>query len=255
MTWSRPPMGEDHPKRSFSLARLHARLHLRRATAREQRRGEPELALLRILVDPARIALDVGANKGIWSEVLRRCCREVHAFEPNPRIYQKLERGAGKGVRPHSFALSNITGTAELRVPRRVDGNYSNQGASLSTIKVPDDQDYRSIMAQTRRLDDLGFADIGFIKIDVEGHELAVIAGAMDTLRRDRPNLIVEMEERHTQRPIADMLAQICDLGYEAYALRRGLLCRASRIDLVRHHTQALVGHPDYIFNWIFLPT
>ena len=48
-----------------------------------------------------------------------------------------------------------------------------------------------------RRLDDLALGDVGFVKIDVEGHELAVLRGAAETLQRNRPPLLVEAEERH----------------------------------------------------------
>ena len=60
----------------------------------------------------------------------------ARTFEPNPKIFQILARGAGPGVAVHKVALSDHTGAAELRVPRNQSGNYSNQGASLSTVKV-----------------------------------------------------------------------------------------------------------------------
>lgn len=48
------------------------------------------------------------------------------------------------------------------------------------------------------RLDDIIKDDVGFIKIDVEGHELAVLKGATSLINRCRPVLLVECEERHS---------------------------------------------------------
>lgn len=248
MSWE-PPSTLEEQLRAWIVP---PRWHIRYETARALRRGERELAFLPFLVPAGSIAIDAGANKGVWSEVLRRRCKTVHAFEPNPKIFRILARGAGSGVEVHKVALSDRTGIAELRVPRNQGGNYSNQGASLSTIKVGDGA-YGSVMIDARRLDDYGFDTVGFIKIDVEGFELAVLAGAANTLARCRPNLVVEIEEKHAKLPIADMLEAICAHGYEAFALVGGVLRRVAGLDLVAHHT-APARREDYVFNWIFLP-
>jgi len=248
MAWE-PPSTLEEQLRGWIVP---PRWHIRYETARALRRGERELSFLPFLVPLGSVAIDAGANKGVWSEVLRRRCAVVHAFEPNPKIFRILARGAGPGVRTYKVALSDQAGTAELRVPRNRGGNYSNQGASLSTVKVGDG-DYGSVMIEARRLDDYRFDNVGFIKVDVEGFELAVLAGAAETLARCRPNLVVEIEEKHAKLPIADMLATICAHGYEAFALVGGVLRRVASIDLVAHHT-APERREDYVFNWIFLP-
>jgi FkbM family methyltransferase len=49
-----------------------------------------------------------------------------------------------------------------------------------------------------RRLDDIDLGGgVGFLKIDVEGHEEAVLAGASRTLKQSMPAVLVEVEERH----------------------------------------------------------
>lgn len=134
-------------------------------------------------------------------------------------------------------------------IPR---SNLNQSRSSLSQAKIGSDN-FAEVEVQSYRLDDLSISDVGFIKIDVEGYELEVLQGAKKTIASSRPNLIVEIEEKHVKRPIQDLLNEVCSYGYECFALRRGTLVRQKYIDLVKHHTQA-AERKDYIFNWIFLP-
>jgi hypothetical protein len=100
-------------------------------------------------------------------------------------------------------------------------------------------------------LDDLGLKDIGFIKIDVEGFESSVLAGALVTIARDRPSILIEIEEKHTKKPIEDSLQEVVALGYRGLFIRNGALHPLSAFDPVAHHRQPTAG---YVFNFLFLP-
>ena len=218
---------------------------------RELRRGEAELRILPFLVDPARQAVDAGANKGVYTYWLERLSCHVHAYEPNPKMFKVLSGGVGSRATVHHAALSDQAGEFALRIPKTAKGRYSNQGASLNHTKVGDS--YGEVMVQTRRLDGENFTDVGFIKIDVEGHEMAVLDGAKDTIRRCRPTLLIEMEQQHTKRPIEEDLKRVTDLGYRMLFLHRGVLNAAERFDAKVHHTDA-ASPQDYVFNFIFVP-
>ena len=226
-------------------------LYMRYRVAKERHHGEAEIALLPFLADPARVSLDIGANKGVYAWLLKDCSRAVHAFEPNPKMFRFLRRIAGERITVSQTALSNHTGSATLRVPRHRRGGFSNQGASLSDVKVADD--FRGVPVEAKRLDDLGIEDVGFIKIDVEGFEQAVLEGARATIARDRPSLLIEMEEAHTKQPIEDAIAAVEALGYSGMFLRRGVLRPIDAFDGDRHHRNAESG-ADYVFNFVFLP-
>lgn len=226
-------------------------LYMRYRTRKELRRGEAEVALLPFLADPARVSLDIGANKGVYSWLLKDLSRTVHAFEPNPKMFRFLRRLEGGNIHVSPVALSDETGPAELRVPRHRRGGFSNQGASLSAVKVADG--YESVAIEARRLDDLDIADIGFVKIDVEGYEQAVLDGARETIARDRPVLLVEMEETHTHQPIEDAIARVEAMGYRGLFLHRGVLRPMDAFHGDRHHRHAATRQ-DYIFNFVFLP-
>ncbi len=246
MAWEPPSTFEE--KLKYSL--IPGSLYIRYRVWKELRRGERELALVPFLVDPARAALDVGANKGVWTWMLAQHCRQVFALEPNPKPFRVLQRCKPQNAEAWQVAASNATGTAELRIPLGRKG-YSNQGGSLNAAKVG--ASYGSVSVPAKRLDDCGLPPVGFIKIDVEGFEAEVLAGAADLIRRDRPVLVIEMEEAHTRKPIEQMVAEVEALGYAAFALRQGQLTHFARLDPEINH-RAPPSRADYVFNFIFLP-
>ncbi len=177
--------------------------------------GEPELRQLASWVRPGTVALDVGANRGIWSWHMRRLGAHVHAFEPNPKLARQL-RAALPEVSVHACALSDREGEAELRFPvvRGVvyDGwatvETANRFATLAT------EGERRVPIRLRRLDEFRLARVDFVKIDVEGHELAVLRGGEETLRRCRPILLFEADDRHRPGTVAACRTWLAGLGY-----------------------------------------
>ena len=220
---------------------------------RELSHGEPEMRLLPFLADPARVSLDVGSFKGVYAYALIPHSAAVHAFEPNPSVYALLKRRldglAGKVV-THPIALSNVTGASELRVPNR-ERAFTHSRATLSEVAVT--ENFTSTPIRTARLDDLGIMNVGFIKIDAEGFERFVLEGARATIARDRPNMLIELEERHTQVPLAEMVAFVCALGYECLVLLNGVLTPFATFAKVRDDGAA-AGGKAAVNNFIFLP-
>lgn len=227
--------------------------YIRTRTRKELRRGERELAFAPRLLTPGRVFLDVGANKGVWSWHLARWAGHVHAFEPHPKLYRILTTWRRRNVTAHRVALSDRAGTAELRVPLRSRG-FSNQGSSLSQRRVPDDASFASVTVEARTLDSYTFDHVGLMKIDVEGHELAVLAGARETLDRCRPNLIVELEETGEGADIQASIGQVCQFGYDAFFLdRQGDLQPIDGFDPDTMHRNP-PDRASYVFNFIFRP-
>ena len=61
--------------------------------------------------------------------------------------------------------------------------------------------EFRSFYVNVKKLDNLQFENpISFIKIDVEGHEMEVIEGAIETITKNKPILLVEIEEIHSKK-------------------------------------------------------
>lgn len=230
-----------------------ASLYYKHRARRELRKGEAELRLLPFLADARKDSIDIGANKGVYTYWMARYSRHVFAYEPNPKIF-KILKAYTKGdnrVTASPVALSDRAGQNMLRVPKTAKG-HSNQGASLNYEKVGDS--YSEVPIEMRPLDAENYDNIGLIKIDVEGHEFAVLEGARETIRRCRPVLIIEIEQNHNKLPILESIDRVAALGYRPMFVWNGVLTDFSRFDAQKHHTAA-AERADYIFNFIFLPT
>lgn len=247
MSWVPPTTLRERIKRAV----FNPRQELKRVIARELRKGEPELRLLPDLVDPTRAAVDVGANRGVWTHQMAALCPWVYAFEPNPKMFAILEAARPANSEARQMALSDRTGVASLKVPRSARG-FSNQHASLES-NWPGAMEFGVVEVATSRLDDLDLEPCGFIKIDVEGHEQAVIAGALGLIARDRPTLLIELEERHSDRSIETSIAEVEALGYDAFVFKNGALQPITGFDAQVDHRDA-VETSGYIFNFIFRP-
>jgi hypothetical protein len=101
---------------------------------------------------------------------------------------------------------------------------------------------------------------VGFIKIDVEGHEEGVLNGARKTLERERPALLIEIEDRHNPGG----LGRICALltGYEGYFFAQGRRRPLSDFDPEIHQRPEDLDsayearrQSPYVNNFLFLPT
>jgi len=246
LSWTPPYTWEER----FKYAVIPPGLYIRHLVRKNLRKGEPELRLLPELVSRQGIAVDVGANKGVYTALLSKLVRRVVAFEPNPKIYRILKRALPNNAEAHNIALSDINGRAQLLVPKK-KGGYSNQWATLNSRAVADD--HGIVQVATRTLDSFCLKDVGFIKIDVEGHEQEVLEGAKDTIKRWRPTLLLELEERHTGIPIQEMLDGVCSLGYEGLFLDRGRLLSISSFDAGRNH-RSPTKPIEYVNNFVFLP-
>lgn len=174
--------------------------------------GEPELRLIPVLADPNRQGLDIGANIGVYTAAMLKTCRGVVAFEPHPTIRARLRKAhSDADILP--FAASRTTAMSSLRIPF-VRGEEWHPRSSLEAVDA--EFDHREIEVGVVPIDALPLGDVGLIKIDVEGHELAVLEGAQETIRRDQPNLLIESEWRHGAGPdaVADFLKP---LGYDGF--------------------------------------
>lgn len=215
---------------------------------------EPEMALLPYLVRRGDRVVDVGGNRGVYAYGLRRLGARVEVFEPNPACSGVLDAWARRrsGVAIHPVGLSDRAGSTVLRIPIDAAGVEHDASASLEPHAFADAHE-RSV--ELRTLDGFGWRDLRFIKIDVEGHESGVLMGARATLAHSKPSLLVEIEQRHLQRPIGDVFAALADMGYRGWFLDGRILRDIAAFDLARDQGEAAfaAGRGRYINNFLFL--
>jgi len=148
-------------------------------------------ALIARQVPRKSTVVDVGANIGLSTILLARMTERVIAFEPSPPnvafLRRNLERNGITNVEIHAAAVSSEPGILRFHVAQFGAGSHvvaagHVSGRTISTVDVP---------AVT--LDGTDLPSISFVKIDAEGHEPDVLAGAGRLLSRDRPLIYTEV--------------------------------------------------------------
>jgi FkbM family methyltransferase len=216
---------------------------------------EKELFLLRRMVAPGDVCIDVGAAGGAHLLVMARRvgpAGRVLGFEPRPGSHRFLEwvvrvTGLADRVSLHPLALADEPGAQPLRVPvvptrAHFRGSTDDPDDAAAFATLP----HREIEVTTSTLDgevarhDLAHVDL--IKCDVEGAELLVLAGARQVLADHRPVVVLEADDLHQAREDAraqDVIDEVAAHGYDVYRYRRGAL------EVV---TQPLPDEDDYVF-------
>lgn len=136
-------------------------------------------------VKQRRIAVDVGAHVGLFSYPLSHEFAQVIAFEPMPEhrdCFLRNMEGRDNWTL-HPVALGPEAGEAAVRT--RTEGSSGDTGVE------PSGDGHR---VEMRTLDSYGLIDVDFVKIDCEGYELLVLRGAVETLQRCRPVVLVEQK-------------------------------------------------------------
>ena len=201
----------------FALTPKRLYAHYRAGRELRRRACEPELKLLPYLVDPQRCSVDIGANRGTYTYFLSRLTPHVFAYEPNPAMRRYLASAADPNVTVSDKALTDHTGEAVLTIPTR-GKRCSNNRSSLEKSDTCG-PDHVQLAVSVGRLDDEPLNDVGFIKIDVEGHEQSVLRGARETVVRDRPVMLVEILPEPTPLHVEQTILEIESLGYESFVM------------------------------------
>ena len=124
----------------------------------------------------------------------------------------------------YNFGLSDRNSKTTLRIPIR--NKFSNRNnyeeffeLGRATIHNNNEfNEFRIFEVNVKKLDDLKLENpISFIKIDVEGHEIEVMQGAIKIIKKNKPILLVEIEERYSKKKVIDTINYINSLGYKSF--------------------------------------
>jgi len=130
------------------------------------------------------LALDIGANVGLWSRDFVQSFKHVIAFEPVAVFRECLEHNVqGKNFEVQPIALGDQDTQGTMIITEDNSGHSHLDPATMGTGNV-----------KVVRLDTLNFHDVSYIKIDCEGYEYRILQGAEQTIRRCRPVVVIEQK-------------------------------------------------------------
>ena len=170
------------------------------------------MALLSKIINPHKNMLDVGANIGVWSIVFSTFMKgNIYAFEPQEEIFNclinNIKINQCKNVIPYNLALSNTNSTYLM------NASYDNPN-NFGAFKICSDG---KLLINAVIGDELNLLNIGFIKIDVEGHELKALMGLSKIIQTNKPIILIEIHI--SQEDCNNTFNYIIDLGYK-YVLK-----------------------------------
>ena len=218
------------PERVLHCAKkIHYAQVLRRFTEDE----EPDLRVVKFLVNRGECVADIGANIGVYSKYLSEQTGpsgHVISIEPIPATYEilcsNMRRLTLKNVETRNCAISDMVGQVTMIVPEYDSGGENFYAAHIKRGTA--DESLRCFTVQTLTVDALlSSMPVQFVKCDVEGHEYNCIRGAAGTIERSKPAWLIEVsgdmaEERSrsyaTRRILADSGYRPC--WYDGMKLR-----------------------------------
>jgi FkbM family methyltransferase len=186
---------------------------------------------LRALTPPGGVWIDVGANVGYVSMLAARWVGplgRVYSFEPARQTFDRLRANLAlnrvTNVVPFQLGCSSAVGEVELVVPgedlgRSHVAQAGEQGERVAIVTL----DAHFASQPLDRLD--------FLKIDAEGHDLEVLKGARELLRRWHPPVLLEVGNV-PGRSLQESISEARDL-LEPHGYRCELLAHESAYDLL----------------------
>jgi FkbM family methyltransferase len=179
------------------------------------------------LLRPGNNVLDIGAN---WGLVTMRAARRVqptgrvHAIEPQERLVAYGRTSAGlndySNVTFHAIALSDAAGMMTLSVP---DDNSGAASLAHGLEDLPGRSQTVTVEETTAFLESLTIDRWRLWKIDVEGHEAAVLRGAERYIREHNQPDVILFEEHRKPTVDAESVKLLHSLGYDLFGLPRAM--------------------------------
>jgi FkbM family methyltransferase len=160
-----------------------------------------------------RSVVQAGGACGVWANKLSRIFDKVYTFEPDPGNFTCLSYNTRRvsNVVRFQAALGDRHGMIDLH-------NVNNHNAGSIYVKVSD-----CGFIPMMKIDDFELNDVDMIALDVEGWEYFALVGAMDTIRRCDPVIMMEVKRlKHNYRIFGDTTVTymsasnfLKDLGYK----------------------------------------
>ena len=218
------------PERALDFIKTHYYTYL--VTHMPDNWMEGDAAAVQSFISPGDDVLDIGANLGIFSRLLARLVGQnghVYAFEPIPQTFGFLCHNLAKlkllQVEPVPFALSDADRVDVMVIPTYRWGSecwYDARIKASHPKKV--NPEWREIEVHCKALDSFHLPRISFIKCDANYHELAVLRGGPELIRKYHPAILIEVNPNPDDPTTTayETFALLAAEGYRAYCFREG---------------------------------
>ena len=169
---------------------------------------EVDVLLLDLIAGPCRSMLDLGANIGFVAlSAMMRGFDRILCFEPEPTLFARLSALTSNHLTALPFAVGASAGIVDFYVSQTHNQGHTVDAATIARFRPIFGKDMTRIHVPMVTLDETITAPFDYWKIDVEGHEVEVLLGARETLRRFAPRLIsVEIYEQDRLHAISLLL-------------------------------------------------
>jgi len=159
--------------------------------------------LIEYVPQSGEVAIDIGANRGLWTRWLAARYKYVHAIEPNHLVLPDLKLDLPGNVTVHAIALWSKLTLLHFNTyacPDHLSAYFLDEG--LCTGPVTGCSDLVGVP-----LDALAISGkVDFVKIDTEGAEYEIILGALNLIARNQPVILIEIHSAQLNDALHDLL-------------------------------------------------
>ncbi|EHR01332.1 FkbM family methyltransferase [Bradyrhizobium sp. WSM471] len=162
------------------------------------------LERLKYSIPEGAIIADIGANVGNHTVYFGLFCRpaKVYVFEPNTHLQSILKKNIELNHLTsvdQSYLRFGISGS-DFEAKIRVSSSENWGNGHLVSVNSAGSAEVFSENVSVRALDSFEIKELDFIKADVEGHELALLEGAQETLKRCQPAIFIEVGQKRIEQ-------------------------------------------------------
>lgn len=221
---------------------------------------EIELYLTDLFCDLNKASVDIGTTgAGPYTDEMLRHSKEVYSYEPHPASAKRMREKFGDSITLREYAVSNKVGTAILSTPVRENRTPDQSLGKPALSSIYKDFGQKGVEAErnsvkTTTIDSENLPPLALIKIDVEGAEIEVLEGAIKTIEKYRPVVIIEMDEQHRAGTLKTNTSFLESLDYSGFYIENlSIHSIHAFIENARVNHSMDIGTGN-IYNFFFIP-
>lgn len=175
------------------------------------------LRVIKKFVFDTTTAVDIGCHYGFFTRFLSEQFKTVHAFDFNNDIFECFKENMKKFQCENVIAYPHGLGEKQKYV---ATNDWSERHKRRGPLGNHIDLEGKKQLQEIKTLDSFNLEGVGLIMCDTEGYELNVIKGALETIKKFKPVLVLEFHNRNLTKKFGYTLKHLQDyvesLGYQS---------------------------------------